>query len=93
MGPSRRPASGRAGRQVAPWVLGRDVSDINESGDLFDSVFENEHKFPGTYICRAYCGDDYFVAVDWGVLAWEARLYRERYSSGVRDSIRLKSAS
>ena len=45
-------------RQVAPWVLGRDVSDIAELGDLSDRVFENEHKFPGSYICRAMCGVD-----------------------------------
>ena len=43
-------------RQVAPWVLGRDVSDLTQLGDLFDHVFEKEHKFPGSYMCRAVCG-------------------------------------
>ena len=27
-------------RQVAPWVLGRDVAALDELGDLFDHVFE-----------------------------------------------------
>lgn len=45
-------------RQVAPWVLGRDVAELDELGDLFDHVFEKEHKFPGSYMCRAVCGVD-----------------------------------
>ena len=45
-------------RQVAPWVLGRDVSELSLLGDLFDYVFEKEHKFPGSYLCRAICGVD-----------------------------------
>ena len=45
-------------RQVAPWVLGRDVSGLSLLGDLFDHVFEKEHKFPGSYLCRAVCGVD-----------------------------------
>jgi len=45
-------------RQVAPWVLGRDVSELSELGDLFDFVYEKEHKFPGSYLCRAVCGVD-----------------------------------
>lgn len=45
-------------RQVAPWVLGRDVSALCQLGEIFDLVFEKEHKFPGAYICRAICGVD-----------------------------------
>jgi L-alanine-DL-glutamate epimerase-like enolase superfamily enzyme len=45
-------------RQVAPWLIGRDVSDKSQLGDLLDLVFEREHKFPGSYICRAVCGVD-----------------------------------
>jgi L-alanine-DL-glutamate epimerase-like enolase superfamily enzyme len=45
-------------RQVAPWILGRDVAELDELGDLFDHVFEKEHKFPGSYLCRAVCGVD-----------------------------------
>ena len=42
-------------RQVAPWVLGRDTTDLD---DLLDLVTEREHKFPGSYICRAMGGVD-----------------------------------
>ena len=42
-------------RQVAPHVIGADVSDI---GALVDLVGEREHKFPGTYLCRALAGLD-----------------------------------
>ncbi|MBN3561071.1 mandelate racemase/muconate lactonizing enzyme family protein [Aliamphritea spongicola] len=45
-------------RQVAPWVMGRDVSELSQIGDMFDYVFEKEHKFPGSYMCRAVCGVD-----------------------------------
>ena len=42
-------------RQVAPWVLGKDTTDLD---DLLDFVFEREHKFPGSYLCRAMGGFD-----------------------------------
>lgn len=42
-------------RQVVPWVLGRDASDIQA---LIDRVEEKEHKFPGSYRCRALAGLD-----------------------------------
>jgi L-alanine-DL-glutamate epimerase-like enolase superfamily enzyme len=42
-------------RQVAPWVLGRDALDI---GALIERVEEREHKFPGSYRCRALAGLD-----------------------------------
>ena len=42
-------------RQVAPWVLGRDVSDI---AGLMALVPEREHKFPGSHLYRAMCGVD-----------------------------------
>lgn len=40
-------------RQVAPHVLGMDATDIDAVVDL---VPEREHKFPGSYICRALGG-------------------------------------
>ncbi|MDT0682960.1 mandelate racemase/muconate lactonizing enzyme family protein [Roseicyclus sp. F158] len=40
-------------RQVAPWVLGIEIEDQD---DLFQTVLEREHKFPGSYICRAIAG-------------------------------------
>ncbi len=42
-------------RQVAPHVLGMDAADIDAAVDL---VPEREHKFPGSYICRALGGLD-----------------------------------
>ena len=42
-------------RQVAPWVLGRDTTDLD---DLIDLVTEREHKFPGSYLRRALAGFD-----------------------------------
>ena len=42
-------------RQVVPWVLGREARDIQA---LIDRVEEKEHKFPGSYRCRALAGLD-----------------------------------
>ena len=42
-------------RQVAPWVLGQDPVNIAE---LVAVVQEREHKFPGSYRCRALAGLD-----------------------------------
>ncbi len=42
-------------RQVAPWALGQDALDI---GTLVQRVEEREHKFPGSYRCRALAGLD-----------------------------------
>ena len=42
-------------RQVAPWVLGKDATDLD---DLLDLVTEREHKFPGSYLRRALAGFD-----------------------------------
>jgi L-alanine-DL-glutamate epimerase-like enolase superfamily enzyme len=42
-------------RQVAPWSLGWDASDI---AGLMDIIPLREHKFPGSYLRRAMCGLD-----------------------------------
>ncbi len=42
-------------RQVAPWLLGRDCTDLDDALDL---VAEREHKFPGSYLRRAMAGFD-----------------------------------
>ncbi|MGH8135684.1 MAG: mandelate racemase/muconate lactonizing enzyme family protein [Steroidobacteraceae bacterium] len=42
-------------RQVAPWALGADALDI---GRLIDRIEEREHKYPGSYRCRALAGLD-----------------------------------
>ena len=42
-------------RQVAPWVIGQSADDI---GFLIDRVEAKEHKYPGSYRCRANAGLD-----------------------------------
>jgi L-alanine-DL-glutamate epimerase-like enolase superfamily enzyme len=42
-------------RQVAPWALGADAADIE---GLVRRIEEREHKFPGSYRCRALAGLD-----------------------------------
>ena len=54
-------------RQVAPWLLGKNVSE--DLDDLLDKVTEREHKFPGSYLRRAMAGVDTAI--------WDARGRRE----------------
>ena len=42
-------------RQVAPWALGAQTADLDL---LLDTTYEKEHKFPGSYMCRALGGLD-----------------------------------
>lgn len=42
-------------RQVAPVLLGRDVSEVEV---LDTAVLEQTYKFPGSYVCRALAGID-----------------------------------
>jgi len=42
-------------RQVAPYALGKDPLDTDA---LEQRVIEGEHKYPGSYLCRALCGVD-----------------------------------
>ncbi len=56
-------------RQVAPHALGWDPSDID---GIVDLVAEREHKFPGSYICRALAGLD--------TALWDLRGKREGQS-------------
>ena len=42
-------------RQVAPWALGRGVDALE---DLIAEIPLREHKYPGTYLCRAMAGLD-----------------------------------
>ena len=42
-------------RQVAPWALGADAMDIE---GLVRRIEEREHKYPGSYRCRALAGLD-----------------------------------
>ena len=42
-------------RQVAPWALGESTDNLDL---LLDTIYEREHKFPGSYMCRALAGLD-----------------------------------
>lgn len=42
-------------RQVAPYALGQDASDLDA---LADGILEDTYKFPGSYVCRALTGLD-----------------------------------
>ena len=42
-------------RQIAPWALGQDPADI---AALVARIERQEHKYPGTYRCRALAGLD-----------------------------------
>jgi len=42
-------------RQVAPWALGFDALDIDGA---LARIWEKEHKYPGSYRCRAMAGLD-----------------------------------
>ena len=42
-------------RQVAPWALGANAFEIDA---LVERIEEREHKFPGSYRCRAIAGLD-----------------------------------
>ncbi|WP_020593113.1 mandelate racemase/muconate lactonizing enzyme family protein [Kiloniella laminariae] len=47
-------------RQVAPWLLGRDLGTLSlaDLDAATDEVLEREHKFPCSYLYRALCGVD-----------------------------------
>lgn len=50
-------------RQVAPWALGADAVDAE---GLIAAIEEREHKFPGSYRCRALAGLDTALWDLWG---------------------------
>lgn len=52
-------------RQVAPYALGRDASDLDA---LVDGAIEATYKFPGSYVCRALVGLDTAIWDMWGKL-------------------------
>ena len=45
-------------RQVAIHALGEDISDLLNLGNLLDRIYAKEHKYPGSYMCRALGGLD-----------------------------------
>lgn len=61
-------------RQVAPWALGAGTADIL---GLVQRIEEKEHKFPGSYRCRALAGLD--------TALWDMRGRREGRPGGRTD--------
>lgn len=45
-------------RQVAPWALGAQIDSTDDILPLLQRIEEREHKFPGSYRCRANAGLD-----------------------------------
>ncbi|WP_022703089.1 mandelate racemase/muconate lactonizing enzyme family protein [Pseudorhodobacter ferrugineus] len=45
-------------RQIAPWALGADINGTDDILPLIQRIEEREHKFPGSYRCRANAGLD-----------------------------------
>ncbi|RUS60625.1 mandelate racemase/muconate lactonizing enzyme family protein [Pseudorhodobacter sp. E13] len=45
-------------RQVAPWALGAEINSTDDILPLIQRIEEREHKFPGSYRCRANAGLD-----------------------------------
>ena len=74
-------------RQIAPWSLGWDATDID---GLVDIITEREHKFPGSYLRRAIGGLD--------TALWDLHAKRENKSvceliGGSRTPIRAYASS
>jgi L-alanine-DL-glutamate epimerase-like enolase superfamily enzyme len=85
-------------RQVAPYALGRDPLD---TAGLADLVLRAEHKFPGSYVCRALGGLDTALWDLWGrlegrpvceLLGGRLRPLRAYVSSMRRDITPLEEA-
>lgn len=74
-------------RQVAPWVLGKDATDLD---DLLDLVTEREHKFPGSYLRRAMGGVDTAI---WDMRGKRAGLPVAALIGGSAGSIRAYASS
>ena len=43
-------------KQVAPHALNTDIGELEQVESLVERIFEREHKFPGSHLCRAVCG-------------------------------------
>jgi L-alanine-DL-glutamate epimerase-like enolase superfamily enzyme len=74
-------------RQIAPWALGWDATDID---GLVDIITEREHKFPGSYLRRAIGGVD--------TALWDLHAKRENKSvceliGGKRTPLRAYASS
>jgi len=53
-------------RQVAPFCVGKEIPEIKFVEDFVNLIFEKQHKFPGSYMCRAMGGVDTAILDYWG---------------------------
>lgn len=74
-------------RQVAPHVLGRDPTRIE---DIVQDVLESEYKFPGSYVNRALAGLDTAL---WDLKAKQAGISVCEALGGTRDRLRPYASS
>ncbi len=68
--------------QISPTVLGKTVDTVEDVGILANLCVEVEHKFPGSYVCRAVGGMD--------TALWD--LHGKRAGLSVRDLITQRAA-
>lgn len=74
-------------RQVAPWMLGVEITDLD---DVLDLVTEREHKFPGSYLRRAMGGVDTAI---WDLRGKQAGLPVASLLGGSAGTIRAYASS
>lgn len=74
-------------RQITPWLLGKDISDLDDALDL---VAEKEHKFPGSYLRRAMAGID---TAFWDMLGKRAGKSVCELLGGVPGPLRVYASS
>jgi L-alanine-DL-glutamate epimerase-like enolase superfamily enzyme len=80
-------------RQVAPWVLGRELDLDNlytEALDIAALVHEREHKYPGSYVRRAMAGLDTAL---WDLAGKQAGLPVARLIGGTTGQLRAYASS
>ncbi len=74
-------------RQIAPWSLGQDASDIDA---LVDIICRREHKYPGSYLRRALAGLDTAL---WDLQAKQANKSVCELIGGTRKPLRAYASS
>ena len=74
-------------RQVVPWTLGIEIADLDEHLDL---ISQREHKFPGSYLCRAMAGLDTAV---WDLRAKAAGVPVTALFGGTPGALRAYASS
>lgn len=77
--------------QIAPTALGREVDSIDDVLTLANLCVEAEHKFPGSYVCRAVGGMDTAL---WDLLGKRAGLcVRDMIATRGREEVEAYGSS